>query len=781
MKRIFRQRFEILLSLLCICLLGSCSDKEETGGIQLTGGTKVSQTIFADDTSDEGDGIKFTTDGPWTAEVTGNPATRGSDVSWITLSRYSGDAAGDYTITVSISPNHTGADRTAYIRIYCGASTLTISVLQKATTETGDMPEEVAQTYDGKPAYVKFNTEKIAVPALPDESFIIEVQTNMIEPVIRVDLPGVEEYEEYVAAVIDFTPPDTENEGACTVVLEVFANRSDRERQGVLKFLNTNEVLIGSVLLVQESGALCRLIDKQATVSSLAFNFKTNGEIGYVRYALSEKSLSESGITDLLLNSQDAKEVELAEGQTEFDLFFDNLLPAKTYYLYYRPLGKQGEDTRWNFVEESMTAIQESKHDLVLEVSANPANGFTVYLPFSDDNLKGVVDWGDGKSEEVEGWSQQGVSHKYEVTSATSFEVRFTGILTNLELVADINAARQNTLLAVKQWGYTGLTNIKLSGFSSLKSVATDTEGAFRAVKHFGREPYGGSFTDTGIEAVPQGFFDYAVNATSFDDTFEGCTKLATIPAGLFKNCEKATSFKGTFINCESLQEIPEDIFSGCPGVTSFWFTFNGCKSLKAIPERLFANNTKVVSFEATFARCTSLQTIPAGLFANCPDVRYFGTCASRVGSYAGGAGIFSECTALQSIPEALFAGNPEVKDMSHAFELCTTLTTLPEKLFSKNTKLAFVEQTFQNCEGLKSVPAGIFDNNRQLLGLRLLFDNCTNLEGESPYTLVGDKKVHLYERADYVTEFVEPQSNPFCFRYCEKLSDYNDMPKGWK
>ena len=42
-----------------------------------------------------------------------------------------------------------------------------------------------------------------------------------------------------------------------------------------------------------------------------------------------------------------------------------------------------------------------------------------------------------------------------------------------------------------------------LSGFSSLKSIAADTEGAFRGMEHFGVEPYGGSFTGTAIESIP--------------------------------------------------------------------------------------------------------------------------------------------------------------------------------------------------------------------------------------------------------------------------------------
>lgn len=391
MKRIFGNKIQILLSVLCVCLLGSCSEKEEIGEVRLVDGTKANQTIYADDTSDEGNGIKFSTDGPWTAEVTEDASTRGSDVHWISLSRYSGDQAGDYTITLSVSPNYTGVDRTAYIRIYCGTSILTITVLQKATTESGDMPVDIAKTYDGKPAYVKFATEEIVLPVLGQERYAIELQTNMIEPNIRIDLPGVEEQEEYMAAIVDITLPDMENGGTCQLLLDVFANRSDRERQATLKFLRNDDSLVGSVTLVQPSGATCQLTDKQSTVGSLTFQFQNNEQTKFIRYVFAEERLTENQVNDLMDDWYKSKELQLAEGQTTFDLTFDNLIPATTYYLYLRPLGQNWESVGLNVMEEATTSVQESKHDLVLKVSANPANDFTVYLPFSDNNLKGVI------------------------------------------------------------------------------------------------------------------------------------------------------------------------------------------------------------------------------------------------------------------------------------------------------------------------------------------------------------------------------------------------------
>ena len=431
-------------------------------------------------------------------------------------------------------------------------------------------------------------------------------------------------------------------------------------------------------------------------------------------------------------------------------------------------------------METATTAVQESRHDLVLEVSANRANDFKVYLPFCDDYLKGTVDWGDGTVEKVEGWNMYGVSHQYETNVATTYEVRFSGVLTSLDLVADVREARENTLLSIKQWGYTGLTRIMLSGFSSLKSIAADTEGAFRGMEHFGVEPYGGSFTGTAIESIPDDFFKYAVNATSFDYTFGNCKNLKSIPAGLFKNCTKAVSFQRTFIECGLLRQIPEDLFSGCKAVTNFSTTFALCTSLESIPANLFADNTEVTSFEGTFSQCTSLKSIPPTLFANCDKVLYFGMNWLRDSSHRGGLGVFQQCESLQAVPETLFAGCPLAEDMSYAFAGCKALTSLPDNLFRQNSRLEQVEGTFSSCTALTAIPAMLFDNNRKLMNVKSAFSGSLNVEGESPYTVIGNKKVHLYERGDYPTEFVALQEYVRCFGDCTKLTDYSDMPDHW-
>lgn len=772
-------KLQLFIFLVCICMLAGCTEEEENSGIRLIEGTASGQTVFADETTTDGD-IHFTTDGAWTAEVTeASTKAEVSSVSWVTLDKYSGNAAGEYTITVFVRKNYTGADRKAYIRITCGSS-ITITIEQKAVTESGDVPVSQEPTYDGEAPYVTVEEQEVVLPAVASGRFFVNFKSNLMEePAIALELPGEEEGEEYVVAIRGalMCTPDENSQ----LELEVFPNILDKERRNILRFMTHDNEQLAVVVLRQERGAVCQLLDTQSEVGGLVFRFGTNGQVHHVYYGLSDTRLrSEKEVEEFLADRNRSQELSLSDGAEEFALNFDGLLPATTYYLYMLPVHSAGDAAGAYMMETATTAVQESRHDLVLEVSANRANDFKVYLPFCDDYLKGTVDWGDGTVEQVEGWNMYGVSHQYETNVATTYEVRFSGVLTSLDLVADVREARENTLLSIKQWGYTGLTRIMLSGFSSLKSIAADTEGAFRGMEHFGVEPYGGSFTGTAIESIPDDFFKYAVNATSFDYTFGDCKKLKSIPAGLFKNCTKAVSFQRTFIECGLLRQIPEDLFSGCKAVTNFSTTFALCTSLESIPANLFADNTEVTSFEGTFSQCTSLKSIPPTLFANCDKVLYFGMNWLRDSSHRGGLGVFQQCESLQAVPETLFAGCPLAEDMSYAFAGCKALTSLPDNLFRQNSRLEQVEGTFSSCTALTAIPAMLFDNNRKLMNVKSAFSGSLNVEGESPYTVIGNKKVHLYERGDYPTEFVALQEYVRCFGDCTKLTDYSDMPDHW-
>jgi hypothetical protein len=155
----------------------------------------------------------------------------------------------------------------------------------------------------------------------------------------------------------------------------------------------------------------------------------------------------------------------------------------------------------------------------------------------------------------------------------------------------------------------------------------------------------------------------------------------------------------------------------------------------------LFANNQAAENFAWLFYNCRKLESIPEKLFANCPAVTDFSSS-------------FAACKRLVSIPSALFAHNPNVTDFSYAFSDCSFIT---------------------------SIPASLFDNNRKIEVFSGLFSNCTSLKGESPYTVVEGKKVHLYERELYPELFEEPGLHFGVFEYCTGLTDYANMPSVWQ
>ena len=142
-------------------LMAGCSDDDTPKNVVLTGGTQTSQTVYADETQGAGGGISFTAAADWTATVTDVTATKaagGSTVDWLTLSAYSG-GPGEYTLTLTLTENNTGADRKAKIEIVCGGDVIVITVEQKGTTEAGDTPAGPAEPEGGKYLVARIDEE----------------------------------------------------------------------------------------------------------------------------------------------------------------------------------------------------------------------------------------------------------------------------------------------------------------------------------------------------------------------------------------------------------------------------------------------------------------------------------------------------------------------------------------------------------------------------------------------------------------------------------------------
>ena len=352
-------------------------------------------------------------------------------------------------------------------------------------------------------------------------------------------------------------------------------------------------------------------------------------------------------------------------------------------------------------------------------------------------------------------------------------------------------------------------------GCSVLKCIPQGLFDSCTKIKSFE-----GTFNDcSSLTTIPTGLFDNCPQVTTFHYTFSGCKALMEIPAGLFDNCPQVTSFVHTFEKCVALTAIPTGLFDNCPNATDFRGTFGNCYNIAIIPQGLFKKNTKVTTFGYTFIK-TAITEIPKGLFDNCHLVENFGetfrgcvkidkipeglfdSCLkvtdfsfafsnTKITSIPKGLfdncpnvtsfyGTFIGCSNIAEIPTGLFDNCSEVIDFSHTFSYCSNITEIPTGLFDKCTKVTSFGYCFNECSNLTTVPASIFDKCKKVNNFTKTFFLCGNIENESPYTMIDNKKVHLYERNLYPELFTTPTAYENAFRTCAKLIDYNEIPYTW-
>ena len=219
---------------------------------------------------------------------------------------------------------------------------------------------------------------------------------------------------------------------------------------------------------------------------------------------------------------------------------------------------------------------------------------------------------------------------------------------------------------------------------------------------------------------------------------FRNNTILQYIAGNTANSFALVRSFQEAFANCINLKNIPANLFKGCFEASTFGHTFSGCSSITEIPPKLFFDCNRATMFGGVFENCISLSTIPGDIFSNCKNITII--------SYG-----FANCQSLKSIPESLFANCPNIENASRLFE---------------------------ECNHLVAVPTGIFDNNRKLTNLNGTFSECYSLKGESPYTIIGGKKYHLYERND-APDYFSPVINMtglFFWSY-GNLNDKDSVP----
>jgi uncharacterized protein YjdB len=171
-------------------------------------GAALTQTAFADETGVKSD-VTFATTGAWTSSIAEGAAPKPASMaikststatksaneetgSWRTITPDHGDAAGKYTVTITLTPNTTGEDRTATITVSCNGTNITITVTQKAIKEDGTVLTPTTVTLDAtEMSLFVGETGYLTVIVLPDNATNQVVTWNSSNPnVATVDTKG---------------------------------------------------------------------------------------------------------------------------------------------------------------------------------------------------------------------------------------------------------------------------------------------------------------------------------------------------------------------------------------------------------------------------------------------------------------------------------------------------------------------------------------------------------------------------------------------------------------
>jgi hypothetical protein len=99
--------------------------------------------------------------------------------------------------------------------------------------------------------------------------------------------------------------------------------------------------------------------------------------------------------------------------------------------------------------------------------------------------------------------------------------------------------------------------------------------------------------------------------------------------------------------------------------------------------------------------------------------------------------------------------------------QITEILTPLPHftDMYNADVPAVSVQDMYRGCSRLKKIPDFLFANNPQLLNFKNCFDGCYGAMGKAP------RLWRTYPDADGTA----------CFRGCEGLSNFSDIPSSWK
>lgn len=234
-----------------------------------------------------------------------------------------------------------------------------------------------------------------------------------------------------------------------------------------------------------------------------------------------------------------------------------------------------------------------------IEVSVLAGDTFTLPLvSYGPTPPNFEVRWGDGTSGSVTSVTDTDRIHTY--ASNGTYEIQMEGYLPGWNVNND--SVIRDKITKIVDFGTVGIRRLSFFGCTSLLEIPPSAsmiasggiEGEYSGSGYAGLasvQDLSGFMRGTGITEIPQGIFDFTVNATNFSDVFS-FTAIETVPSGTFDNCVSATSFASAFNGCISLLDVPDTLFNNNTEVFSFSGTFRNCIKLKDLPS--FRFNTEV-------------------------------------------------------------------------------------------------------------------------------------------------------------------------------------------
>jgi len=175
------------------------------------------------------------------------------------------------------------------------------------------------------------------------------------------------------------------------------------------------------------------------------------------------------------------------------------------------------------------------------------------------------------------------------------------------------------------------------------------------------------------------------------------------------------------------LAEIAPGAFDYLDGLTSASYAFEGCTKLKALPAGFLCGETGILSIEGAF-RQSGLTALPAGFLS----------------------------------------GASKLQDIYRAFAYCPLTTVEPGMLLACSEALINISTAFFQCSSLTSDVNDIFsaETYPHVINSASLFYGAAKVTGEA---------TKLIDKLPAVTTHTQ------MFTGCTQLSDYKDIPAGWR